>query len=102
MLKEEVYIDVADQFGTSVGVANILGYKGKREHKDKYTKEVYKEFSDELDINGIICEAIEMGKYQELQREIYKLNLKRNKRIKEITIYNKAFNIINVSTTNNI
>lgn len=95
MLKEEIYIDAADEFGTSVGVANILGYKRKKEHKEEYTKEVYKEFSDELDINGIICESIKMGKYQELEREIYRLNLKKNKRIKEITIYNKAFNKIN-------
>ena len=31
MIKESVYMDVAEEFGTSVGVAHVIGYKNKKE-----------------------------------------------------------------------
>jgi len=96
MLREETYIRASDEFGTSVGVANILSY-GKRQSKiEELSKQSYKTFSDELDINGIVCESIECELYQELQREIYRIKLT-NKRIKkELSIYKRAWkNITN-------
>jgi hypothetical protein len=54
----------------------------------------FKSLSTELTINGIVCESIKAGLYQELQREIYKIKLT-NKRIKkELSIYKKAWNNI--------
>ena len=45
-------------------------------------------------MNYIILDAIDENKYQELQREIYKIRLKGDKRLKETTIYRKALEIV--------
>jgi hypothetical protein len=92
MLKESTYIDAADNFGTPVGVAHILGYKNKKEQIRDEGVESFNQIEPELDINGIICDAIELGLYQQLQREIFKIKQKGDKRLKERGIYHKAFN----------
>ena len=84
-------MEVADEFGTIVGVANIIGYQELYESKDKDENESFKQVSDELDVNTYILESIYDDKYQELQRELYKLNQKKDKRLKEVTIYKRAF-----------
>lgn len=95
MLSEKTYQNASTEFGTAVGVANIIGYRKKTEHVTEYTPDGYKELSDNLDINYIICEAVERKLYIELQREIYNIRLT-NKRIKkELSIYKKAWNNIN-------
>lgn len=91
MLREEVYIEAADEFGTIVGVANVIGFQELHESKDKDENEAFKQVSDELDVNTYILESIYDDKYKELQRELYKLNLKKDKRLKEVTIYKRAF-----------
>jgi len=101
MLRQEIYQKVSEEFGVSVGVANVLGYKKLSEEKDDYEPMVFKNASDELSINGIISIAIEDGKYQHLQREIYRLNQKKHPRIKELTIYKKAWKDTNGYTTTN-
>ena len=97
MLKEDVYQRTSTEFGTSVGVASIIGYSKRKDHVKEYTKETYQIVEDDLDINGIINKAIQVNKYQPLQREIYKINQKKDKRIKrELTIYKRALsNIMN-------
>jgi hypothetical protein len=94
MIKESTYVQAADNFGTSVGVAHIIGFKNKREQIIENGVESFKVIEPSLEINAIVCDAIEIGKYQELQREIYKIKLKGDKRLKETTIYNRAFNEI--------
>jgi hypothetical protein len=101
MLRQEIYERVSDDFGVSVGVANVLGYKKLSDEKEEYEPKVFKNASDELSINEIISIAIEDGKYQHLQREIYRLNQKKHPRIKELTIYKKAWKDTNGSTTTN-
>ena len=101
MLRHEIYEKVSDDFGASVGVANVLGYKKLSDEKDEYEPKVFKNASDELSINEIISIAIEDGKYQHLQREIYRLNQKKHPRIKELTIYKKAWKDTNGNTTTN-
>lgn len=91
MLREEVYQKVAEEFGTSVGVANIIGFSRKEEHIMEYTPETYKEFSDNIDINGIICEAIDNEWYQRLQRKIWEVKKVASPRTKETTIYKRAW-----------
>lgn len=99
MLSEKTYQNASTEFGTAVGVANIIGYRSKTEHITEYTPDVYKQLSDNLDINYIICEAVERKMYIELQREIYDIRLN-NKRIKkELSIYKKAWNNINGKQT---
>lgn len=94
MLREEVYQKVAAEFGTSVGVANILGFKRKEDHILEYTPESYKTLSDNADINGIICKAIDNEWYQKLQREIFKVKKTASPKIKESTIYKRAWKAI--------
>jgi hypothetical protein len=100
MLRHEIYQKVSEEFGVSVGVANVLGYKKLSDEKADYEPKVFKNASDELTINEIISIAIEDGKYQNLQREIYRLNSKKHPRIKELTIYKKAWKDTNDTTTN--
>jgi hypothetical protein len=94
MIKESVYVDVAEEFGTSVGVAHVIGYKNKKEQIKAEGIESFKVIEGDLELNAIICDAIEIDKYQELQRAIYNIRLKGDKRLKETTIYNRAFNEI--------
>ena len=81
VLSEKTYMNTAEEFAISVGVARITGYKKKTEHIDEVTPESYKKLSVEMDINWIISETILDGNYKELQREIYRLR-KTNKRLK--------------------
>ena len=90
MLKEATYTQAADAFGTSVGVAHIIGFKNKREQIKEEGVESFKVIEPDLELNAIICDAIEINMYQELQRAIYKIRLKADKRLKETTIYNRA------------
>ena len=91
MLKESTYVDAASAFGTPVGVAHITGYKNKREQIREGGIESFKTIEPELELNAMICDAIEIGLYKELQREIYKIKQRGDKRLKETTIYNRAF-----------
>jgi len=94
MLKESIYVDAASAFGTPVGVAHITGYKNKKQQIEEEGVESFKTIEPDLELNAIICDAIEIGIYQQLQREIYKIRLKVYKTLKETTIYNRAFNEI--------
>ena len=100
MIKESVYMDVAEEFGTSVGVAHVIGYKNKKEQIKAEGIESFKVIEGDLELNAIICDAIEIDKYQELQRAIYNIRLKGDKRLKETTIYNRAFIEITKNTHN--
>ena len=91
MIKESVYESVAEEFGTSVGVAHIIGYKTKKDTIREEGIESFNDVKDDMTINGIINDAIEIGIYQKLQREVYKIKQKKDKRLKETTIYNRAF-----------
>ena len=94
MLKESTYVDAASAFGTPVGVAHITGYKNKKQQIEEEGIESFKTIEGDLELNAIICDAIEIGLYKELQREIYKIKQRGDKRLKETTIYNRAFNEI--------
>ena len=97
MIKESTYTQAADAFGTSVGVAHIIGFKNKSEQIREQGIESFKSIEPDLELNMIICDAIEINMYQELQRAVYKIRLKGDKRLKETTIYNRAF----IEITNN-
>lgn len=92
MLKESVFERVANEFGTSIGIASIFKSQPLEECKGEFVSDKeYREYEDELTINHIICKAVDLGKYQKLQREIYKIKLKGDRRLKEITIYRRAW-----------
>ena len=55
-------------------------------------KEDVVKFNDDRYINSVILRCIERGKYQLLQRAIYRLKQEAGKRkLKEVTIYKKAW-----------
>ena len=68
MIKESTYTQAAEEFGTSVGVAHIIGFKNKREQIKEGGIESFKTIEPDLELNAIICDAIEIGLYQQLQR----------------------------------
>ena len=90
MLKEATYTQAAEEFGTSVGVAHAIGYKNKKEQIEEEGVESFKRIETDLELNMIICDAIEINMYQKLQREIYRIKQRGDKRLKETTIYNRA------------
>ena len=91
MIKESTYTETANVFGTSIGVAHIIGFKNKREQIREEGVKSFKVIEPDLELNAIICDAIEIGMYHQLQREIYKIKQRGDKRLKETTIYNRAF-----------
>jgi len=92
MLKEDIFVRVAEEYGTSVGIANIFKVQPLSEARGEFKDDKeYKEYEDELTINHIICKAIDLGEYQKLQRVLYRMNLNRDKRLKELTLYRRAW-----------
>ena len=92
MLKESMFEKVANEYGTSIGVANIFKVQPLEECKSEFDSDkAFKEYEEELTINHIISKAVELGKYQKLQRLIYKIKLKGDRRLKDLTIYRKAW-----------
>jgi hypothetical protein len=94
MIRQETYEWISDEFGISVGIAKILGYKKLRDEKEELSPIVYKTYNEELTINEIITDSIDEAKYQPLQREIYRLRSKGTK-VKDLTLYKKAWRDIN-------
>jgi hypothetical protein len=94
MIKESVYAEAATAFGTSIGVAHVIGYKNKREQIKEGGIESFKKIEGDLEMNYIILDAIDENKYQELQREVYKIKQRGDGRLKETTIYRKALEIV--------
>jgi hypothetical protein len=94
MIKESVYAEAATAFGTSIGVAHVIGYKNKREQIKESGIESFKKIEEDLEMNYIILDAIDENKYQKLQREVYKIKQRGDRRLKETTIYRKALEIV--------
>ena len=90
MIKEETYNQVATEFATAIGVAHIIGFKTKREQIKEEGVESFKVIEPALEINAIVCDAIEFDLYKELQRKVYEIR-QTKKKLKEITIYRRAF-----------
>ena len=100
MLREEVYDRLVEDFGVTIAVAQILGYKHIEDEKDDFEPMEYRNMKSQLDVNYIISEAIDESKYQTLQRELFRLKGKISPKIKETTIYNKVWKDINGKATN--
>lgn len=92
MIKESVYEEMAHSFGISVGVAHTVDYKTKKEVIKEDGVLIYKQTKDELTINNIISDCIYFEMYHELQREVYKIKQNKNRKLKESTIYRRAYN----------
>lgn len=85
MLRETDYYKIAEDYSTSVGVAKGVVFG------EGIKKNIPKSISDDLDLTAIIVSAIHSDKYQQMIRIVRKLERKRIGRIKDVTIYKKAF-----------
>ncbi len=85
MLRETDYYKISEEYSTSVGVAKGVVFG------DNIKKNIPKSLSDDLDLTAIITSAIHSDKYQSMIRIVRKLEKKRVGRIKDVTIYKKAF-----------
>lgn len=95
MLREETFQKAAYTFGTAVGVAHLISYKGMDIETSKPELPQLKESDSDNIINNIILKSIEDGKYQKLYRRLYYYKGRGYKKIKEVTIYKKAYKDIN-------
>jgi hypothetical protein len=90
MIRSETFQWISNEFGVSIGIAKIMGFKKLSDEKEELGETTFKQWDGELTINEIITSAIDTDKYQPLQREIYRLKGK-GSRAKELTIYKKAW-----------
>ena len=97
MLDPEVYDEVADEFGTSIGVAKIFSIQPLEEVKEEFEDtDSYKEYEKGLTVNYIITDSIFDGVYHKLQKKLYELKTIRKTKIKdELKLYRKAYKEIN-------
>ena len=92
MLRQEVYEWCSDTFGVSVGLAHVVSIHDRKSNEAVVAKRKNPAFDDELNINGIITDSIEEGRYKKLQKELYRLGKKGfSPKIKEVTIYKRAW-----------
>lgn len=93
MLDPEVYDEVADEFGTSIGVAKIFSIQPLEEVKEEFEDtDSYKEYEKGLTVNYIITDSIFDGVYHKLQKKLYELKTIRKTKIKdELKLYRKAY-----------
>jgi hypothetical protein len=96
MLKTEVYLKTANDFGVSVGVAHSIKFSPLEDSLDVVENSTYKRMGSDLAINKIIIQCIEIGEYKTLQRELYRIKKSKGKRkVSELTIYKEAMKSIN-------
>lgn len=87
MLRQTDYIKMADDYSTSIGMATYINF----ESTDDMVK---KRKGDDLTINEIVANSIEGGIYQQLIRKVYELQNGRRGKIKDSTIYKRAYQLI--------
>ena len=87
MLRQTDYMKMADDYSTSIGLATYVQF----EATDDIIK---KRKGDDLTINEIVANSIEGGIYQQLIRKVYELQNGRRGKIKDSTIYKRAYQLI--------
>ena len=87
MLRQTDYIKMADDYSTSIGMATYVQFESTDDMKKKYR-------GDDTTINEIIALSIENGIYQQVIRKVYDLQKGRRGKIKDSTIYKRAYGLI--------
>jgi hypothetical protein len=88
MIREETYHRIANEFGTGIGIAEWSGT-----FYPHYTN--IRKMPDEMKVIALTNFMIREGIYQQVIREVIRLETKYGKRnIKRSTIYEKAINNI--------
>lgn len=87
MLRQTDYIKMADDYSTSIGMATYVQFESTDDMKKKYR-------GDDTTINEIVANSIEGGIYQQLIRKVYELQNGRRGKVKDSTIYKRAYQLI--------
>ncbi len=88
MLRDTDYMKIAEEYSTSIGVATMINYM---ERVDVIKKN--KLLVDDSTINEVVAMAVEDGIYQKVIRKVYELQRGRRGRIKDSTIYKRAYQL---------
>jgi hypothetical protein len=88
MLRDTDYMKIAEEYSTSIGVATMINYM---ERVDVVKKN--KLYGDDSTINEMVSMAVEEGIYQRFIRKVYELQKGRRGRIKDSTIYKRAYQL---------
>ena len=80
MIRQDTYVRISEEFGTAVGMARGMDMWDASTHK----------ITDDMRCNELIYHTIEDGSYQQIRREVLRLEKIARRGIKELTIYKKA------------
>jgi hypothetical protein len=86
MLRDTDYLKIANEYSTSIGMATWINFESKGNMMRKGR-------GDEATINELVAIAVEEGIYPEFIKRVYELQRNRKGRIKDSTIYKKAYNL---------
>jgi hypothetical protein len=88
MLRDTDYMKIAEEYSTSIGVATMINYMERVEVVKKN-----KLLVDDSVINESVAMAVEDGIYKKFIRKVYELQRGRRGRVKDSTIYKRAYQL---------
>jgi len=88
MLRDTDYMKIAEDYSTSIGVATMINYMDRIDvvKKNKLN-------NDDSVINEMIALSVDDDIYKEFIRKVYELQSGRRGRIKDSTIYKRAYQL---------
>ena len=88
MLRDTDYMKIAEDYSTSIGVATMINYMDRIDvvKKNKLN-------NDDSVINEMVALSVEEGIYNQFIRKVYELQRGRKGRIKDSTIYKRAYQL---------
>jgi hypothetical protein len=88
MLRDTDYMKIAEDYSTSIGVATMINYMDRIDvvKKNKLN-------TDDSVINEMVALSVEAGIYNKFIRKVYELQRGRRGRIKDSTIYKRAYQL---------
>ena len=88
MLRDTDYMKIASEYNTSIGVATMINYMDRVDVIKKNRL-----YHDDSLINEVVANSIDEGIYKEVIRKVYELQKGRRGRIKDSTIYKRAYQL---------
>ena len=88
MLRDTDYMKIAEDYSTSIGVATMINYMDRIDVVKKN-----KSINDDSVINEMVALSVEAGIYNRFIRKVYELQRGRRGRIKDSTIYKRAYQL---------
>jgi hypothetical protein len=86
MLRDTDYLKMANEYSTSIGMATWINFEGKGDMLKKGR-------GDEATINEMVAISVEEGIYPQFIRKVYELQRGRRGKVKDSTIYKRAYQL---------